>query len=75
MGALRALNGRVAMPQLVLIALAGAGLIAGYQWVKHQIEAENARTERPENAGETMRDLGTLAWDEASGAYRPVRRE
>lgn len=63
------------MPQLLLIAIAGAGIVAGYQWVKRQIEDETKRAERPETVGEHMRDLGMLAWDEASGTYRPVRRE
>lgn len=75
MGAIRFVNRRVAMPQLVLIALAGAGLVAGYQWVKRQIETDVAQPDKPDDIGETMRDLGPLAWDDASGTYRPVRRE
>jgi hypothetical protein len=65
------------MPQLVLIALAGASVLAGYRWVKRQIAAEAARAskEAAETTAGAMRDLGPLTWDEASGAYRPARRE
>lgn len=66
------------MPQLLLLALAGAGIVAGYHWVKRQIEAEQtlARQEREVAGAKTgaMRDLGPLAWDEATGSYRPAMR-
>ena len=67
------------MPQLILIAFAGIGLVAGYRWIRRQLAdsiAEAARTEQTAGAvRQTVRDLGPLAWDEASKSYRPVRRD
>jgi hypothetical protein len=67
------------MPQLIALAIAGAGLYAGYRWVSRKLAAERAaataeaeRRARP--ADGEPRDLGRLAWDEAARAYRPENR-
>jgi hypothetical protein len=69
------------MPHLVALALAGAGLYAGYRWVARQLdrvaaEAERAETEMRRRASEITGeplDLGNLVWDEKAGVYRPGR--
>lgn len=69
------------MPHLVVLALAGAGLYAGYRWVARQIDLVKAEAERAEMelrrraseiTGEPL-DLGNLVWDEQAGVYRPGR--
>jgi len=66
------------MPQFVALAMIGAGLYAGYRWAAKQIDAAKvkaAEAERLRAAKDGQpRDLGTLQWDEAAGAYRPVKR-
>lgn len=67
------------MPQLILLAVAGVGLYAGYKWVTRQArDATDAAMRAQENlrqrAKNDMRDaknLGPLEWDEATKAYRP----
>ncbi len=65
------------MPQLVLLLGVGAGLVAGYKWVSREVERQKeaararAEAQRTANAERSAKDLGTLEWDEASGAYRP----
>jgi len=67
------------MPQFIVIALAGAGLYAGYRWLSREMqrgaaEAMRAHEEIARRAADATgrpRDLGTLEWDEAAGVYRP----
>lgn len=66
------------MPQLVAVALIGAGLYAGYRWVAQQIAHVKAEMERTEQeisraAAREPRDLGALECDSA-GVYRPARK-
>jgi hypothetical protein len=68
------------MPQLIVLALVGAGLYAGYKWVSRKLRraseaAERAREElarRTAEAAEGPKDLGRLEWDEKAGVYRPA---
>ena len=85
MVALRALteppsDREAAMPQLLLLVAAGAGLYTGYRWVSREVarameaaaRAQDDVRNRAANAsGGGPRDLGALEWDETSGAYRP----
>lgn len=75
------------MPQLIALALAGAGLYAGYKWLAKEIGKAGAEAERMREAAERragssetgdpnsgtgpLKDLGALEWDEAAGVYRP----
>lgn len=67
------------MPQLVALALVGAGLYAGYRWFTRaakEVTAEIRRTEDElrRRAGMTLeKDMGALEYDPASGVYRPKR--
>lgn len=68
------------MPQLVAIAVIGAGLVAGYKWAAKKMEeariaAERAETELRRQAAQAgePKDLGMLELDPASGEYRPRR--
>lgn len=67
------------MPQLIALALAGAGLYAGYRWfarVNKQVTAQIRRTEEElgRRAGAVLeKDMGELEYDPASGVYRPKR--
>jgi hypothetical protein len=71
------------MPQLVLIAALGVGVIAGYRWLKRASEAaaeEMARATRDrETAAARVRtgekDMGQLEYDAATGVYRPARHD
>ncbi|MBX9592666.1 MAG: hypothetical protein K2X43_25540 [Hyphomonadaceae bacterium] len=69
------------MPQLIALALVGAGLYAGYRWFSRttkEITAEIKRTEdelrRRAAGGILEKDMGELEYDPASGVYRPKRR-
>jgi hypothetical protein len=70
------------MPQLVALALIGAGLYAGLRWVVRAANEGAARVNRtgqegrgPEAAAALPeKDLGALVLDPASGVYRPARR-
>ena len=68
------------MPQLIVLAVAGAGLIAGYKWVSkkvaaHMEAAEQMRAEAARQAAEAgPKEMGALEWDADAQAYRPVRR-
>lgn len=63
------------MPQLLVLALLGAGLWAGYRWYRWQMKqvaedlraAEEALKRRDENA------IPTLEEDPETGVYRPAR--
>lgn len=67
------------MPQLIALALLGAGALAGYRWIARQMDgaraaAERAEAERGKAAGSSAdepRDLGALEWDAAAGVYKP----
>jgi hypothetical protein len=67
------------MPQLVALALVGAGLYAGYRWFARtakEITAEIQRTEdelQRRMAGVLPKDMGELEYDPAIGVYRPKR--
>ena len=66
------------MPPVILVALAGAGLLAGYKIVRAHLRlaaeraAEDARA--AEVASRPPKDLGMLELDPATGDYRPQRR-
>lgn len=69
------------MPQLIVLALAGAGLYAAYRWVwrpARMIVAEVRRAEdeirRAAAARAVEKDMGSLEYDPRTGVYRPVRR-
>jgi len=68
------------VPQLVVLALLGAGVYAGYrllQRASRQIAAElrKASEELREAAPAPVeRDLGSLEYDAKSGVYRPAKR-
>lgn len=68
------------MPQLMVLALVGAGIYAGYRWLwrpARMIAAEVRRAEdeiRRGAARSLERDMGQLEYDPISGVYRPVRR-
>jgi hypothetical protein len=64
------------MPQIVFLAMIGAGLYIGYRWVARvakeaAAELERAQAELRRRAGAREKDLGQLVWDPASGVYRP----
>lgn len=69
------------MPQVIALALLGAGLYAGYRWFARtagDIGAEMRRTEdelAQEAAGRIEKDLGALEFDPTSGVYRPTKRD
>lgn len=67
------------MPQLLALALLGAGVAAGYRWVAGRIDEARAAAEAAEaairrsgkSADDEPRDLGSLEWDASNGVYRP----
>lgn len=65
------------MPQLIALALAGAGLAAGYKWVSRKVNehmaAERARAEAARREAEGPKEMGALEWDAEVQAYRPAR--
>lgn len=69
------------MPQLVLLAAIGAGAYAGYRWLRRtaeqmQADLKAAEVEVRERAGATRaKDLGRLEYDQATGQYKPARRD
>ena len=68
------------MPQLVALALLGAGLYAGYRWVVRTkdslAEMRRAQDEvrRTAAGGALEKDMGPLEYDANSGVYRPAKR-
>jgi len=67
------------MPQLVVVALVGAGLYAGYRWFARTSERLAAEVRRTEDelrrrAQVAVKEMGTLEYDPASGVYRPSKR-
>ncbi len=69
------------MPQLVALAVVGAGLFAGYRWLSRVVTAtaENVRKaeeelrQRAAEASGEPKDLGRLELDPRSGVYKPVK--
>ncbi len=69
------------MPQLVVIALIGAGFYAAYRWMRQASDAITAELNRAEDehrqragGGRAEKDLGRLEYDPATGVYRPQKR-
>lgn len=69
------------MPQVIALALLGAGLYAGYRWLARTAGDIGAGLRRAEDevaqkpAGRIEKDLGALEFDPASGVYRPTKRD
>ena len=68
------------MPQLVVLALVGAGLYAGYRWFSRTAKEVTAQIRRTEDellrraSGQALeKDMGVLEYDPATGVYRPTR--
>ena len=67
------------MPQVIVLALLGAGAYMGYRWLvrtSRQIAAAMQRAQDDLRRGappHVERDLGRLEYDPQSGVYRPVR--
>jgi hypothetical protein len=68
------------MPQLIALALLGAGLYAGYRWYTRTTKELATQLERAEDelrrraTGLTEKDMGRLEYDPTSGVYRPADR-
>ena len=68
------------MPQVIALALLGAGLYAGYRWFTRTARAIGAEMQRDEDelgqraTGRIEKNLGALEFDPASGVYRPARK-
>jgi type II secretory pathway component PulJ len=68
------------VPQVIVLALLGAGAYMGYRWVvrtSREIAAEMQRAQDELRRGalpHVERDLGRLEYDSQSGVYRPVKR-
>ena len=68
------------MPQVIALALLGAGLYAGYRWftrTTREIAAQMQHAEeelRQEASGRIEKNLGVLEYDPATGVYRPARK-
>lgn len=62
------------MPQLIGLALLGAGAIAGLRILKGLMSAaQNAEAPVRSSTQPSMKDLGQLEYDPATGSYRPRR--
>ena len=69
------------MPQVIVLALLGAGFYAGYRWLaratgeigEQMRRADEEAGRRPQ--GRIEKDLGALEYDAASGVYRPAQRD
>ena len=57
-------------PHILILAVVGAGLVAGYR-MAYRAMKKPAADAKPDDARNEPRDLGALQWDEAAGAYRP----
>ena len=68
------------MPQVIALALLGAGLYAGYRWFTRTAREIGAEMQRAEEeltqraSGRIEKNLGALEFDPASGVYRPARK-
>jgi hypothetical protein len=69
------------VPQVIALALLGAGLYAGYRWLARAAGDIGAGMRSAEDelarkaAGRIKKDLGALEYDHASGVYRPAKRD
>ena len=69
------------MPQVIALALLGAGLYAGYRWFARTASEIGAEMRRAEDeltqkaTGRIEKNLGALEYDQTSGVYRPAKRE
>jgi hypothetical protein len=68
------------VPQVIALALLGAGLYAGYRWLARaagDIAARNEPAQEPPQhaRGRIEKDLGALEYDPASGVWRPAKRD
>ena len=65
------------MPQLLIVALLGAGLYAGYRWYARaakELAADIKRSQDDVMRTAGLKDMGRLEYDPATGVYRPVDR-
>ncbi len=68
------------MPQVIALALLGAGVYAGYRWFVRTARELGEQMQRGEDelrgqaAGRIEKNLGALEYDPASGVYRPVHK-
>ena len=70
------------MPQVIALAIAGAGLYAACRWLSRGVRraiarAGEAQEELARKARQNVRapkDLGELVWDEEAEVYRPSRQ-
>lgn len=68
------------MPQLIALAVAGAGLYAGIRWLQRKVTEQAEAVARQDAArtgaaADAPREMGQLEWDADAKAYRPVRRQ
>jgi hypothetical protein len=63
------------MPQIMALAFIGAGLYAGYRWVKGAASAVAEEITSKSQTAASEKDLGSLEFDPKSGVYKPVDRE
>ncbi|MEQ1718101.1 MAG: hypothetical protein ABL907_19340 [Hyphomicrobium sp.] len=64
------------MPPLIVLALAGAGVYAGYRLFSKLIEQAQTPAKpagKSKSDGGEPKNLGGLEWDEKIGAYRPKK--
>jgi hypothetical protein len=68
------------MPQVIALALLGAGIYAGYRWFAGAARRLGEELQRGDEelqrqpAGRIEKDLGALEYDPVAGVYRPVRK-
>jgi hypothetical protein len=73
--------GRCVVPQVIALALLGAGLYAGYRWIARAAGEIGDGMRRAEDdlaqkaRGRIEKDLGALELDPKSGVYRPAKRD
>ena len=69
------------MPQVIALALLGAGVYAGYRWFARTARELGEQMQRGEEelpqqaAGRIEKDLGALEYDPVAGVYRPAKRD
>ena len=69
------------MPQLIIVALIGAGFYAAYRWLRQASDAITSELNRAEDelrrrtsGGRIEKDLGSFEYDAATGVYRPRKQ-
>jgi hypothetical protein len=69
------------MPQLIVVALVGAGFYAAYRWMTRASNAITAELQRADDElgqrtpdGRVEKNLGRLEYDAATDVYRPLER-